>query len=124
MPRNVIMFEVDEWDDLVTSTYGRFYRFQQQDGCKDKGIYYFKVPMLYMEDYEEKEIPEKVNGEVMGTSFKAWLKRDSNTPEFHYDYERNLFWARNFYPNVTMIIKDLENKGILKEGEYIINIDW
>lgn len=103
MPRNVMMFEVDEWDDLVTSTYGKLYRFQQQDGCKDRGIYYFKVPMLYIEDYEEKEIPEKVNGEVMGTSFKAWLERD---------------------PNVTMIIKDPENKGILKEGEYIINIDW
>lgn len=91
MPRNVIMFEVDEWDDLVTSTYGRTYRFQQQDGCKDKGIYYFKVPMLHMEDYEEKEIPEKVNGEIMGTSFKAWLERDPNTPKFHYDYERTLF---------------------------------
>nr|DAI39746.1 MAG TPA: Ftsk gamma domain [Caudoviricetes sp.] len=35
-----------------------------------------------------------------------------------------MFWDRNFYPHVSMIIKDLENKGILKEGEYIINIDW
>ena len=39
-------------------------------------------------------------------------------------YRHELFWDRNFYPHVSMIIKDLENKGILKEGEYIINIDW
>lgn len=35
MPRNVIMFEVDEWDNLVSSTYGRVYNFQQQNGCKN-----------------------------------------------------------------------------------------
>lgn len=29
------MFEVDEWDNLVSSTYGRVYNFQQQNGCKD-----------------------------------------------------------------------------------------
>lgn len=45
MPRNVIMFEVDEWDNLVSSTYGRVYNFQQQNGCKDRGIYYFTVPI-------------------------------------------------------------------------------
>ncbi len=67
MPRNVTMFEVDEWDDLVTSTYGR----------------------IYLEEYRHE-----------------------------------LFWYRNFYPHVSLIIKDLENKGILKEGEYIISIDY
>lgn len=106
MPRNVIMFEVDEWDNLVSSTYGRVYNFQQQNGCKDRGI------------------PEEVNGEIKGVSFKAWLERDPNTPNFLEKYRHELFWDRNFYPHVSMIIKDLENKGILKEGEYIINIDW
>lgn len=123
MPRNVIMFEVDEWDDLVTSTYGRIYNFQQQDGCKDRGIYKFAVPIADVEDYKSEEIPEEINRDVMGISFKTWLERDPNTPNFLEGYKHELFWARNFYPNVTMIIKDLENKGILKEGEYIINID-
>lgn len=126
MPRNVIMFEVDEWDNLVSSTYGRVYNFQQQNGCKDRGIYYFTVPIedYYIEDYEREEIPEEVNGEIKGVSFKAWLERDPNTPNFLEKYRHELFWDRNFYPHVSMIIKDLENKGILKEGEYIINIDW
>jgi hypothetical protein len=125
MPKNVIMFEVDEWDDLVTSTYGRIYRFQQQDGCKDQGVYCFTVPFAdcYVEDYERDEIPEEINGEIRGVSFKAWLERDPNTPNFSKGYKHELFWDRNFYPHVSMIIKDLENKGILKEGEYIINID-
>ena len=126
MPRNVIMFEVDEWDNLVSSTYGRVYNFQQQNGCKDRGIYYFTVPIedYYIEDYEREEIPEEVNGEIRGVSFKAWLERNSNIPNFLEKYRHELFWDRNFYPHVSMIIKDLENKGILKEGEYIINIDW
>ena len=126
MPRNVIMFEVDEQDNLVSSTYGRVYNFQQQNGCKDRGIYYFTVPIedYYIEDYEREEIPEEVNGEIKGVSFKAWLERDPNTPNFLEKYRHELFWDRNFYPHVSMIIKDLENKGILKEGEYIINIDW
>lgn len=124
MPKNVIMFDVDEWDDLVSSTYGRIYSFQQQDGCKDRGIYSFSIPYSEPEDYERTEIPEKVNGEIMGVSFKTWLERDPDTPKFQHDYERTLFWDRNFYPHVSMIIKDFEEKGILKEGDYIINIDW
>ena len=105
---------------------GRVYNFQQQNGCKDRGIYYFTVPIedYYIEDYEREEIPEEVNGEIKGVSFKAWLERDPNTPNFLEKYRHELFWDRNFYPHVSMIIKDLENKGILKEGEYIINIDW
>lgn len=124
MPKNVIMFEVDEWDDLVMSTYGKIYKFQQQNGCKDKGIYKFTVPITDVENYERDEIPEEVNGNTMGVSLKAWLERDPTTPKFQYNYQRVLFWERNFYPHVTMIIKDLENRRILKEGEYIINIDW
>ena len=120
------MFEVDEWDDLVSSTYERVYNFQQQDGCKDRGIYEFTVPIADKDiiDYKRKEIPEEINGDIMGVSFKAWLERDSKTPKFPHYYNLVLFWERNFYPHVSMIIKDLENKGILKEGEYIINIDW
>ena len=119
------MFEVDEWDDLVTSTYGRIYKFQQQDGCKDQGVYCFTVPFAdcYVEDYERDEIPEEINGEIRGISFKAWLERDPDTPNFLEGYRHELFWERNFYPHVSMIIKDLESKGILKEGEYVINID-
>lgn len=126
MPKNVIMFEVDEWDNLVSSTYGKVYNFQQQDGCKGRGIYYFTVPFAdyYVEDYEREEIPEEINGEIRGVSFKAWLNKDTKDFNFNEDYDKVLFLERNFYPDISMIIKDLENKGILKKGEYIINIDW
>lgn len=126
MPKNVIMFEVDEWDNLVSSTYGKVYNFQQQDGCKDRGIYYFTVPFAdcYVENYEREEIPEEINGEIRGVSFKAWLNKDIKDFNFNEDYDKVLFLERNFYPDISMIIKDLENKGILKKGEYIINIDW
>lgn len=37
--------EVDDWDDLVRKTYGKIYCFQQQDGCKDRGVENISVPI-------------------------------------------------------------------------------
>lgn len=44
-----------------------------------------------------------------------------------YDYEDvsdEFDYQRNFYPHVDMIINDLHSKGLLKAGEYYIEIDW
>ncbi len=141
----VNLIEDRELDELVKETYGRIYCFQQQDGCKERGIYQFSVPVKYPEDYENDSIPEIINGEEMGVSFKAWLERDPNAPLnpskeelescayfYHEDKEEwckrethiQLFYLRNFYPNVDMIINDLHERGLLPEGDYLINIDW
>lgn len=50
--RNVVIMDVQEWDALVTSTYGKPYSFQQQDGCKERGIEYFSLPMKYAIDID------------------------------------------------------------------------
>lgn len=121
------VIEVGDWDKLVTDTYGRVYNFQQQDGCKSRGIEYITVP-CEPEDYENDTVPEIVNGEEMGVSFKAWLERDPkqilSNPEYQNSWCVDLWWDRNFYPHVSMIINDLHSKGLLEEGEYTINIDW
>ena len=36
----------------------------------------------------------------------------------------DLWWERNFYPNIQMVANDLHSKGLLEAGEYTINIDW
>ena len=36
--KNVKMVEVSDWDKLVEETYGKIYSFQQQDGCKARGV--------------------------------------------------------------------------------------
>lgn len=121
------VIEVGDWDKLVTDTYGRVYNFQQQDGCKSRGIEYITVP-CEPEDYENDTVPEIVNGEEMGVSFKAWLERDPkqilSNPEYQNSWCVDLWWDRNFYPHVSMVINDLHSKGLLEEGEYTINIDW
>ena len=63
--KNVQMVSVHDWDTLVEDTYGKPYSFQQQDGCKDRGTFEFKVPAL-ADDFESDTIPEEVNGEEMG----------------------------------------------------------
>lgn len=123
------VIDVHDWDKLVQDTYGKPYSFQQQDDCKDRGMEYIIVPDPEVEDYENDTVPEEVNGKEMGVSFKAWLARDPNewngilgglSKKFSID----LFWARNFYPHVSVLANDLHAKGLLPAGEYAINIDW
>lgn len=50
--KQVIMVDVGDWDNLVTETYGRPYDFQQQDGCKERGIFNLTVPSGYDCDFK------------------------------------------------------------------------
>lgn len=123
--KTVKMIEVGDWDHLVESTYGKHYNFQQQDDCKDRGVEHIVVPADPY-DYDNDTTPEVINGRHMGVSFSAWLKRDSeewNGAEKDKSY-MHLYWERNFYPHVSMVINDLHAKGLLEAGEYKINIDW
>lgn len=120
---------VQDWDKFVSTTYGRPYCFQQQDGCKERGMFRFKVP-LKANDYANDTMPEDNETVCIGgVSFSAWLKRDPKQP-----LERDicgkdqwaidLWWERNFYPEFQMVANDLHAKGLLAAGEYVIDIDW
>lgn len=111
------MVEVRDWDNLVQKTYGKPYHFQQQDGCKERGIYRLVVPSDG-NDYDRDDI----DGSEMGVSFKSWLSEEYKNPKN--DYRIRLFWERKFYPSIESVANDLLEKGLLEEGEYIINIDW
>lgn len=122
--------QVSDWDKLVQEVYGRPYKFQQQDGCKERGVYTLEVPDEHAEEfeYENETVLEEVNGPEMGVSFKAWLARDPKQklpdPSEQADYCLDLWWYRNFYPAIEMIANDLHSKGLLEKGRYLINIDW
>lgn len=124
--QNKQLIDLNDWDELVTNTYGRMYSLQQQDGCKERGTEHITVPSP-ANDYENDSVPEEINGEdVMGVSFKAWLARDPQ--EWNGDPEDkdflDLFWERNFYPDMQTVANDLHAKGLLPAGEYVIEIDW
>lgn len=117
-----------DWDSLVIDTYKRPYALQQQDGCHDRGRINITVPDKYSYDFERDAVPENVNDPIMGVSFKAWLARDPkqllSNPEDQLSFCLDMWWERNFYPHISMIINDLYAKGLLEAGEYSINIDW
>lgn len=119
------VIDVSDWDMYVIKIYGRPYSFQQQDGCKQRGKESFTVPGADC-DYKHDTVPEEVNHEVMGVSFKAWLTRNpkQKLQGQKNAYELEMWWARNFYPDVQMIANDLHAQGLLEAGEYVINIDW
>ena len=121
------VIELQEWDALVEKTYGRTYKLQQQDGCHSRKTLEITVP-AQADDYERDAVPEQVNHETRGVSFKAWLARDPkqklSNPEDHEDYCLALWWERNFYPHIQMVANDLHAKGLLPLGEHVILIDW
>lgn len=124
--KNIQQIEVNDWDTLVEETYGRKYSFQQQEGCKDRGIFNLTIPSPDNDNEMNEEIPEEVNGETMGVKFNIWLARDpkQRIKDQTADYELDLFWQRNFYPDIQMVANDLLQKGLIESGKYQINIDW
>ena len=127
--KTVQSIDVNDLDDLVKETYKRPYSFQQQNDCRERGVEYITVPCKHPYDFEDDTIPEKVNGREMGVSFAAWLARDPakklvTDDEWDREHGLEMFWERNFYPSLDMIVNDLHAKGLLPAGEYQIVIDW
>ncbi len=125
---NIKQIDSFDFDELVRETYGRPYCFQQQDGCQSRGSVGIEVPSPWNQDFINDTIPEVVNGEKMGVSFKAWLERDPTKQlpgkDDNNSHSLELFWHRNFYPDLHTIVNDLHEKGLIEAGEYEINIDW
>jgi hypothetical protein len=147
--KNVKMIEVSDWDKLVSDTYGKVYSFQQQEGCQPRGVVNIRIPDMSDEEEMNDKIPEVINDEWnMGVKFKVWLERDPNEPlnpskeelkNCHYYFGKteedekewkeqighiNMFWERNFYPNLQTLANDLHEKGLIEAGDYAIEIDW
>jgi len=126
------IIECNEWDELVMKTYGRHYCFQQQEGCRERGLFKFAVPNEETNDFENDTIPEVINHDEMGVSFKAWLARDPKAPlkgdecnkMCNMQWSIDLWWKRNFYPDFQTVANDLYKRGLLSAGKYGINIDW
>lgn len=119
-----IYISSENWDEIVINTYNKYYEFQQQEGCKDKGTFKLEVPSKYTRDNEmHNSIPEVVNGELMGVKFDIWLKRDINQGLENKKDFIDLFWCRNFYPDIYTLANDLYKRGIIEEGIYIIGIE-
>jgi len=122
---------VHDWDDLVTKTYGKPYSFQQQMGCQDRGIFHISIPSNdFAGDEPNDSIPEVVNGDEMGVKFDVWLARDPKQSLKHEGKEEkeqwmiDLWWDRNFYPDVQEVANDLHKKGLIDAGDYSIEINW
>ena len=119
--------ELEDWDDLVKSTYGKPYSFQQQNDCRDRGTFTIKVPSDSEDEEYNDSISEQINGEEMGVKFNVWL---NTNPKEHQernnwdDWKVELFWERNFYPDIYTLANDLYSKGLIEKGEYDIKIDW
>lgn len=138
---------IDESDfsKLVSDTYGRPYRLQQQEPLMNQDSY---MPIQVPNDWHaadkdharlrkwiEENPPQYVDGqEPTYPSFKEWLDRDANAYVGGRDmYEGwgdpggfwyTLWWERAFFPPLGEVIDDLHKRGLLDEGEYLIHAWW
>lgn len=131
--RTETVVDYKEWDALVEKTYGKPYSFQQQDGCRNRGTFSFTVPDNALNEEEMNEsVPEVVNHGEMGVKFEKWLARNPKRPlagDTEHDgrndkWSIDLWWERNFYPDIQTVANDLHKKGLLEAGSYMIVIDW
>lgn len=124
--KQVTLIDVQEWDKLVRETYGKPYNFQQQEGCKDRGVHDLTVPDRDQDFEMNDSISEREEDQEMGVKFQVWLDRDPSQPldDQEYDWQLSSWWERNFYPDVQAVANDLHSKGLLEAGDYLINIEW
>lgn len=129
--RTITAIPLDEWDKVVSETYGRPYSFQQQNGCVGRGTHNFNVPDEAYDEHMNDSVPEVVNHETRGVKFAVWKARDPKQPlgADAYDVRKEdwaikLWWHRNFYPDFQTVANDLHAKGLLDAGEHTIIIDW
>lgn len=124
------MIQVSDWDYFVMEVYGRPYSLQQQGGCRNRSTVYItaspEVPEEY-NSYTDRDIPEELNSSEMGVTFKRWLARDPKKPlskEEPLNWQLQMWWERNFYPDVDVVANDLCKRGLLPPGKYTIEINW
>ena len=67
--------EIKDWDELVKTTYGKPYCFQQQDGCQGRGTFPLIVP-----DPESLDLVVIESQRLTGIGIK--LDNDDKVPEF------------------------------------------
>lgn len=119
-----------DWSELVRDVYCRPYCLQQQNGCMNRGTINITIPNVADESKMDDSVPEIVNGGARGVKFAKWIERDPKQPlseneELRTDqWAINLWWDRNFYPNLQTVANDLHAKGHVDAGNYTIDIDW
>lgn len=123
------VIDCSDWDALVIKTYGKPYCFQQQWGCQSRGNFNISISEEEIDEDEadmHDSIPEVINGSEMGVKFNVWLARNPEEWNGKEEDKRfiDLFWSRNFYPDIQVIANDLCRKGLIEAGDYTINIDW
>lgn len=121
--KTVKVIDIYDWNNLVMNTYGKPYNLQQQDGCMERQRIKITVPSDDLYDFPNDTLDTLEESEyAMGVSFKAWL---AGVPDEISDrFQRELFWERKFYPELSMVVNDLYDKRLLESGEYEIDINW
>lgn len=115
----VNLISENDFSKLAVDTYGRPYQLQQQGDC------------LGQDTIIRLTVPEEPMGWT-GPTLEEWRERPLNLQPEEYTrgdweehtYLRDMWWEREFYPDVQVVANDFHARGLLPEGDYVIHIWW
>lgn len=119
--KKTTVINCSDWDKFVESVYSIPYCLQQQNGCMDRQSIHLTVP-----DKFEAEVNVSPGENHFPVSLEVWKSRDptQKIKDQEYDWQLQLWYHRNFFPDLQEVANDLYNRGLLEKGEYLIEIDW
>lgn len=123
----VVMIDEAEFSELVTRTYQRPYRLQQQLGCMPSGtLIEFATPTTadatFYGDVESCQPAVTFNEWLMANPQAPAPGDDEYTSTKYANLHRELYWERDFYPPLKDVVNDLHTRGLLPAADYIIYI--
>lgn len=112
---DVKLISETELSRRVSELFGRPYQLQQQgDMLGQNSVVLMQVP----EEPDDVGLP----------SLAEWSSRDVNQKPpgvaWDRDYLREMWWHREFYPDLQEVLNELHRLGELPEGEYAIHVSW
>jgi hypothetical protein len=78
------------------------------------------LKLLYMKEINrDPKEPLNPSKEELKECNYYWGESEEDEMKWKQDISHiNMFWERNFYPNVQMVANDLHKKGLIEAGEY------
>lgn len=114
--QDVKLIHESELSKRVAEMFERPYQLQQQGD------------MLGQDSVVIADVPAEPEFDLDLPSFLEWSTRDVNLEppgeSWHYPWQRELWWHREFYPDLQEVLNELHRLGELPEGKYAIHVWW
>lgn len=115
-----------ELSKLIGKHYGKPYKIQQQGDMMSNDSY-FTVEVgpdmeFEIDDWAADDTDEVIEAKAIA-QIAAWQAKEC-PPEHKGTYSEELWWEREGYMPYDILLWDLNRKGLIPAGDYLIEVMW